>query len=590
MNGRHIRSLALAAAALLTALPGRVQAQENSRYRVLVPDFFVLNGAKKGFGEDVAEELRKRLDGLVTHQPIEKKEINDQLRTFKMKMEELDCLKTRQLATQINANLALCASFTDMGAEAHELANIEFWDMQTGEPLQVANISVSGKDGKLQAAEHIFQAFDRMVQLAKAQQFCADYANSQQWDNAMRNCDQALALNPNAVGTRMRKARIYFEQAQAETNDAAKKPFFQQSLDELKKVLAQNEFHEEALQLAGYESIQLGDPVGGRDYYKKYLEVNPEADQVRLKIAFDMAQAGDPEGAMGFVKVGLDAAPNNADLLEYYAGYGIAAANKRAEAATGDAGAGLPAEAQALYREVIGALNKVVGIRGDSTGVSQLRSLVVSHLALGDAVTAEAAARKALALHPGEALIWAQLADALQRQGKIDEAVATLTKVQEIQPDYPNIGLRQGNWLVQAGRMDDALPFFKKAVTQGTDPNTVARMVYSDAANNGVRKENWPYALKGLLAAKSFDVNADTKAELDFWHGWTIYHQSMALEKPQNFETATRTKPMFEQAKALFAAGRPFAQKSNVNLQQIMDAVDTYIEIETVLIKRGPRQ
>ena len=46
MIGRLTRSLALAAAALLTALPGRVQAQENARYRVLVPDFFAAQGAK----------------------------------------------------------------------------------------------------------------------------------------------------------------------------------------------------------------------------------------------------------------------------------------------------------------------------------------------------------------------------------------------------------------------------------------------------------------------------------------------------------------------------------------------------------------
>ena len=57
MIGRLTRSFALAAAALLTALPGRVQAQDNSRYRVLVPDFFAQAGAKRGFGGDVADAL-----------------------------------------------------------------------------------------------------------------------------------------------------------------------------------------------------------------------------------------------------------------------------------------------------------------------------------------------------------------------------------------------------------------------------------------------------------------------------------------------------------------------------------------------------
>ena len=587
MNGRLTRFIAFAAAALLTALPARVQAQENSRFRVLVPDFFALEGSRRNFGRDVAEELRKQLEALPTHEPIAKKEIENQLKQFDLKMEDLDCLKTRQVATQINSNLALCASFTEQG-ETRQLSGIEFWDMATGEPLAVADVTVTGKDAKIEAAQHIFAAFDRMVDLARAQQFCADYANSQQWDNAMPNCDKALALNPRAVGTRMRKARILFEQARSEeTPESAKRNFFQGAMDEIKTVLSQNEFHEEALQLAGYVAIQLDDPETGRDYYRKYLKVNPGADQVRLTIAFEMAQAGDPEGAMQFIKVGLDAAPDNADLLEYYAGYGVSAANKRAEAAQGDANAGLTPEAQALYREVVSALNKALAIRGDEMNVGYLRTLVVSHLALGDAVTAEAVARKALALHPDEALIWAQLADALQRQGKIDEAVQALTKVEQIQPDFPSLQVRQGNWLLTAGRMDDALPYFRKAAEKGTDPNTVSRVIYSDAANNGIRRENWSYAMRGITAAKSFKVNAETRAELDFWHGWAIYHQAMAAEKPQTFETSTQTKPMFEQAKTLFSAGRSFASKAGVNLQQIMDAVDTYIEIETVLIRRG---
>ena len=584
MNGRLTRSLAFAAAALLTAMPARVKAQEMARYRVFVPDFYALEGAKRNFGRDVAEELQKRLSVLGTHQPIAEKEIKDQLKQFDMKMEELDCLKTRQFANQIKAQLALCASFTEQD-ETREVKGIQFWDITTGEPLDVAPITVTGKEAKLQAAEHIFEAFDRMVQLAKAQQFCADYANSQQWENAMTNCDKALELNPNAIGTRQRKARIRFEQAQAETAEPAKRAFFQQSLDDLKAVLAVNPFHEEALQLAGFVSIQLDDPTGGRAYYQQYLEVNPGADNIRLSIAYDMAQAGDPEGSMGLIQVGIDAAPDNADLLEYYASYGFAAANKRAEAAPG--GAATSPEAVALYRKVIDALTKAKQIRGADIAVGQLQTLIAAHLAIDDAVSAEAAAREAIQVHPESAPVWAQLAEALQRGGRIDDAVETLSKVEQIQPDYPNLNVRQANWLVGAGRLDEAVPYFRKAVGKGTDPDLVGRIIYSDAANNGIRKEAWSYAIRGIQSAKTFDVNADTKAELDFWQGWAIYHQAMALEKPQNMESANRTKPMFEQAKGLFTAGRSYASKAGVNLQQVMDAVNTYIEIQTVLIRRG---
>ena len=583
MNGRLTRSLAFAAAALLTALPSQVKAQANVRYRVLVPDLFPAEGSKKNFGEDVAEELREFLEGLGTHQPIERNEIRDELKAFDLKIDELDCFQTRQLATQINAQLALCASYREQN-DTRELTSIQFWDITTGEPLEVEGITVTGKEAKVEAAEHIFAAFGRMVELARAQQFCADYANSRQWDNALGNCDKALELNPNAIATRQRRARIFFEQAQEETAEQAKSGYFQQSLEELERVLGSNPFHEEALQLAGFVSIQLDDPEGGRVYYERYLEVNPGADQIRLKIAFDMSQAGDPEGAMGLIQVGIDDAPENADLLEYYAGYGFAAANKRAEASDAT---GTSPEASALYGQVIDALNNVRQIRGADIAAAQLRTLIAAHLAVDDAVAAEATARAAIELHPDAPLIWTQLAEAIQRQGRIDEAVQTMTQLEGIQADYPNLNVIQANWLMSAGRLQDAVPYFQKAVEKGTDATLAARIVYGDAANNGIRRENWAYAIRGIRAAKTFNVNAETRSELDFWHGWAIYHQAIPLEAPQNAASANSTKPMFEQAKQLFTSGRSYASTAGVNVQQIMDAVDTYIEIQTVLIRRG---
>ena len=584
MNGRLTQSLAFVAVALLTAVPSQVEAQESVRYRVLVPDLFPIEGSKKNFGEDVAEELRDALEGLGTHQPIARNEIRDELKAFDLKIDELDCFQTRQLATQINAQVALCANYTDED-DVRELSAIQFWDITTGEPLEVEGITVTGKEAKVEAALHIFAALDRMIDLARAQQFCADYANSRQWDNALGNCDTALELNPNAVATRQRRARIFFERAQEETADAAKRGYFQESLEELERVLGSNPFHEEALQLAGFVSIQLDDPEGGRVYYEKYLEVNPGADQIRLKIAFDMSEAGDPEGAMGLIQVGIDSAPENADLLEYYAGYGFAAANKRAEA--DEAGADLSPEASALYGQVIDALNKVRGIRGADMSAAQLRTLIAAHLAVDDAVTAETAARSAIEIHADAPLIWAQLAEAIQRQGRIDEAVATMTQLEGIQADYPNLHVIQANWLMSAGRLPDAVPYFQRAVENGTDANLAARIVYGDAANNGIRQENWAYAIRGIRAAKSFSVSAETRGELDFWHGWAIYHQAIPMEAPQNAESANATKPMFEQARQLFTAGRAYAATAGVNVQQIMDAVDTYIEIQTVLIRRG---
>jgi predicted Zn-dependent protease len=584
MIGRLTRLIALGAAAILTARS--VEAQE--RFRVLVPDFYATQGARRNFGEDAAEQLREMLNGTRTHQPIELDEIEDQLDEFDMEMEELDCLKVRQLATQINANVALCAQYSESG-ETRELSGIQFWDMATSEPLDVPGFTATGRPGITEAAQKIFQAFDNMVQLTRAQQFCAEYALSQQWDNALTNCEQALALNPQAIGTRFRKANIHFQQARAEgVPEAQKREYFTQSLDELERILEINQFHEDALQLAGFVSIQLGDQEGGRAYYFKYLEVNPGDDNIRLNIAYEMSQAGDPEAAMALVKQGIDAAPENAALLGTYAGYAFQAAQKSQAEAQGDAGGGIPAAAAAHYRDVITTLSKLRAMQGAETQPTQLRMIVGSHLQLNEFAEAERAANDILATTPDDQITLSFLADAQQRQGRIDDAVATVSRIEQINPEARpgNIQIRQANWLVAAGRLQDALPYFRRAVERGEDANQVSRLVFNDAVNKGVRAENWAYALTGLQAAKSFAINADTKADYDFWHGYTLYNQGIAAQRPQTLESARASLPIFEQARDLLTAGRAGAQRSGVNVQQLLDAVNQYIEIQTVIIRR----
>ncbi len=601
MNGRlSLGVVALATAALLAvpATPaGRVQAQQQQvqgRFKVLVPELFAQQDADKGFGKDVAKELRKLLNTLPTHQPIEEGEIKDNLKKFKMKMDELDCIKTRQLASQMNAQVALCASYTQNG-DQETFNNIQFWDIGSSESLDVDPVTVAKSDeGKKQAAQDIFDAFDKYVQLVRFQQFCSEYAQSQQWDNALRNCDQALALNPGATETRYRKARILYDEAESLNDEAQKQDLYKQSYAELQKVLAANEFHEDALQLAGYEAIQLGDPNAGREYYSKYLDINPNADQVRLKIAYDMAKAGDPLGAAQLVKVGLDNDAQNPDLLEYYGSYLFSAAESRANAdstgAQGQQGGGeaLSPEARQMYQDAIDAFQKAYTIRGADMAVGHLRNIIAAQLQLGQLDEAAATAEKVLQTHPDEASIWAIYADTEQKQGNLDKAIAALDKVAQLQPDYPNLFIRQGNWLLQAGRPQDALPYFKKSVTNGQDPNTVARVIFADAHNNGVKKENFDYAIKGIETAKQFDVNADTKAELNFWEGWSYLQMGIKEQKPQTLKTAKATEPMFEQALKYFQASKSYADKQpSINYGQMVQAAQTYIDIQNAIIKRG---
>jgi len=74
--------------------------------------------------------------------------------------------------------------------------------------------------------------------------------------------------------------------------------------------------------------------------------------------------------------------------------------------------------------------------------------------------------------------------------------------------------------MLKAGRFDDAVAFFRRAVEDGGERDAAARALYRDAVTRGIRVNDWPYALRGLVAAKAFAGTAGTRTELDFWHGW----------------------------------------------------------------------
>ncbi len=575
MLGRIHRALIVLATAVAAFPATRVHAQE--RFRVLIPNFQPLEGADKKFGENAAKDLRELVAGLATHQAIDKKEIEANLKKFKMKWEDLDCVRTRQLAAQINAQVALCASYS--GTKDAYTVNAAFWDVSSSEVFDVDPTTAGEKDDQ-EAAQHIFGQFDRYQQQVRAAAICSDYAGSQQWDAALRNCDQALELNPNAVGTRYLRARILFDSDR-----------YPESLEELKKVLELNAFHEDALQLAGYISAKQGEDDQALQYYSQYLELNPGSAGVRMKIAYDLAQAGDPRGAMQLIQEGLDVDASNVDLIEQFGGFAFAA-GQEVQAATDstsdDAGAVAP-EAANYYRQAIEAYKKVFAAKGAATPVAELRSIIAAHIQLGELDDAIAVSGQALETHPQEDAIWSMYADALQRTGKLDDAISALDHASEIDPSNTNYGLRKGKWLVEAGRVDEAVAMLKTVAN--ADPKqaeTAARMIFADAYANGVQKNKYDYAIKLVAAAKEMpNLSTELQHQLNFWHGYSIYQAALAEQKPATVETAKSTLPKFQNALKLLQQVGDYPRTVNVNMDQFLTGVNTYIEIQEAIIKRG---
>ncbi len=569
-------SLALAA----VIVPASLQGQEG-RYRVLIPAFHPMENANKKFGEKSAEELRDLMSTLLTHEAIEEKEIKDNLKRFKMKMEELDCIKTRQLASQMNAQLALCVDYSEQGDNA--VINPVFHDVASGETFEIDQQSFH-KDAQEAAAQYIFNAFDLYVQQIRAQGICQDYYQSSQYENALRNCDEALALNNSSLGTRYLRGRILYDMER-----------YPEALEELERVLDVNEFHEDALQLAGYIAALEDHDDKAREYYGRYLEINPGNASVRMKIAYDLAQAGDPQGAMQFIQVGLDVEPDNVDLLEQFGGFAFAAALEVVQEyqmgpQANDAG-GIPPEAVELYRQAIGAYDKVFAQKGAETPVGHLRNIMAAYIQLNEPDQAVAMGRRVLETHPQEDALWSMYADALQRGGQLDEAIAALDRVKEINPSHPSASLRQGSWLIQAGQISRAVTVLTGVAQASPEQAEQAvRMVFNTAYQNGINAEpkNWRFAISTLTEAKKLPNLSDAmKNQLNFWHGYSLYSQGLEAGKAQTLASAQASLPLFQQALPLLRNSGDYPASVNVNLQQIIDATNTYVEIQEAIIKRG---
>lgn len=579
MVGRLKVNLLLALAAVLVA-PALVQAQDNmqGRMRVLIPYFEPMEGAKNNFGKDASKDLRELISTLATHEAIEEKEIKDEAKRFDLKIDDLNCISSRQLASQITAGLALCASYT-MNPDKSWNVSAAFWATSTGESFEVTDITV-GEKGREEAAQHIFNEFDLYVQQIRAVGICADYAASQQWENALRNCDEALALNPTSPSTIYQRARILYEMER-----------YPESLEGLEAVLAVNPYHEDALQLAGYISAVTDDDANARRYYEQYLEMNPGNAAIRMRIAYDLAQAGDPLGAMQFIQVGLDVEPDNVDLLEQYGGFAFSAAIEAEQVAAmnaQDAG-GVPPEAQEFYRQAIGAYTQVFETKGAETPVGHLRNIVAANIKLDDLGAAIAMGERVLETHAQEDALWSIYADALQREGRVDDAIAAIDRVLEINPAYPSAQLRQGNWLIEAGRVEDAVEVLKAASAGNpAQAEQAARMIFADAYQNGYQQDRFQYAITGMSAAKELPgVSEDLTNQLNFWHGFSIYQMAVKEQETQTLATAQSSLPKFRQAMGLLQQAGDYPSSVNVNMTQLMENANTFVEIQEAIIKRG---
>ena len=581
MTGRHSpRLVALTAAVLAMAATafGAAQAQAqqaaSSRFRVLVPDFRHSEDGDKGFGQKLADELRDKISDLNTHVAVEEDDIKDEIKRFDLKMEDLDCIRARQLAQQINIQVVMCATYNGPKS-AFTISNIQFVDVGSSEAFNVDPIQSADKQHAT-AAEQIVSEFALFVELTRRAQFCGDYAASQQWDSALENCDKALDLNSGAISVRYVRASVL---RQLERLDEA--------LAEVAIILETSPFHESALQLGGYLAVQLDQKDLARGYYRSYLELDPTNAAVRMNIAFGLAQDGDPEGGMLLIEEGIELDAANIDFYEQYGNFAFAAAD---QARRLDPDAPVSPEVGDLYRKAISAYTRVLEVRGEEALTSQLRNVGAAYSQLGEYGEAISFLELALETHQGEVSLWAVYADALQKNDQTDEAIVALGEVERIDPNWPSLHLRMGSWLTATGRFEDAVPVLTKAVENGSNPDDAANMIFARAHRLYVAptQKNFPRFVELIQLAKVFEVSEGIRELLDFWHGYGLYYRGIAMQEPETVASANRSLPVFQEALRLFRRSKAYTDtQPSINLETFVGATTQYIDIQEALIKRG---
>ncbi len=569
---------------VLPVLPGQAEAeaQNDTRFRVLIPDMQPRDDdSSRRWGENVANIMRSQIDALGSYVVIDRDEVRELLRDFDVREEDLDCITARQLATQLNAQLVMCGTYQDQG-DYYDF-DAEFIAVESGDEMVIEPHQVERRRGDTdEAGDYIFSRFQEISEAQTYSAYCAQDYQSQNWEEALRTCNQAYELNPESVSVLFVRAQTYRQLER-----------FEESLADYQAVLEQESTHESALENAGWVATQIGDTDLALQYYQQYLDLNPENTTIRLRVAYDLAQAGDNEGALILAEEGLEYDPDNVDIWEQMGGYAFRAAQDRRqqiEAADGE-DATLPAGVREMYETAIEAFNHVLDARGEETSVNYLANTIRAYLQLDEVEQAIEQAQRSLAARPDNPQLNALLAQALYEAEQLEDAIEAMLAVMELDEDYSNLYTRLGQWNLEAGNVADAMTYFQESVERGERTNDqVARQIFAVAYNGYVQQDQYAEGIALFEEAKAFDPGPEVRGELDFWHGFALFRQAEQIQEPQTPESAEQALPVFQRARELFEAGADYAERMpQVNLNQFLGAADQYIEIQEAILRRGRR-
>lgn len=568
--------IAGAAVALLGASEA-LAAQEQAgsgRARVLVATFQTADGVDDGFGEDIAKDLRKEVDDFDLLVSVEWDDIDDALDRFDLDHRSMDLIQWRQLASRLNAQLLIYGEISSGSAGSQ--VDALFVETRQGEETEIPPFSVQGDDGAAvrEVSSQIAATLDEHVSFLSARLNCQDYLSSDQFGDAVRNCDRALEIRPNSTQALYLRGQIAVEQEN-----------WDEAIEFLERALEQTSDHEEALQSLAYAHAQAGNMERATELYRDYLEFNPADQDVRLTVAYNLANAGAYPEAMSILRDGLDRDSTSAALWKYLGDVAIrqGTASDQAQVRGGTSISDTSAIETALE-----AYRKFSSLQPDSTDVGLYRNMIGAQLQLEDLSGASETVREALDRVGSEPALWSLQADIRARQDDLQGAISAMDSVLALDSEYRNAHFKRGVFKLRSGDTESAMADFERSVEAGTDPGQIAQQLFATGHNRYFKNGENLRAARMFEAALEFSQSEDLTRRLHFWAGYSYFRRGRELdsanEQAQECQPARRALNLFEQVMPHINRAGDYQQESQ---QQIAQAVDVLLYRQEQIQKKS---
>ena len=546
-----------------------VEGQAAGRMRVLVANLTPAAGGNTDFGEDLANELRDQID-LPTHVALSDDDIDDAAREYGMRLDGLDCNTAQQLAVEIEVGMVYCGEYTQNGTQV-EFAS-RFIAIPSMSQFQVAPTSVAAEDIP-GATSHVMTFFQTTIEKVTQVASCLMEYNSANWNEAVTDCGRATEVAPEALEARSALASAYLELEQ-----------YNEALTQLEVLLEADPFNMVALEAAGFAATQVENREAARDYYLRYMELNPTDIGVRIRVAADLAERGDNLGGMQVLEDGITQNPDNLELHEQY---GSMAARAAIEAQGALAGAPITPEIQDMYRKAITSLTLIIDRFQAEAPPEYVGMVTAAHVQLGEIPQAIAMGERGLQLYPQDASVRVQVATAYAEAGQIDQAVDTMAEAIAIDPNLPNAYVRMGQWLLEADRVPEAGEAFLQAAQKGEQPaENLASMIFAHGATvKDQQQGDLRGAAEAFEIAKQFEISPLLLSQINFFHGYALFRIGEAAQQASTVESAQATIPIFREALVLFNGAQEYGAARQ--LDQLIAAANQMVLIQESIIARA---